>query len=84
MKKLLIVLLAATSLSYADSNDCTDVAQKVVTKLASHNKTSVTLNYSQDKATQAQTCKAAILAKNPSLTVTLNQVDGTDKFKFSK
>lgn len=82
-KKLLLLLLAYSSIAYADSG-CSDIAQKVVDKLASHSKTSVTLNYSADKAQQAQTCKTAILAKNSALTVNLNQVDGTDKFKFSK
>lgn len=84
MKKLLLILFASTSLAYADGGDCTKVAQKVVDKLESHSRTSVTINYSADKASQAQICKSAILAKNPVITVTLNQIDGTNKFKFSK
>lgn len=83
MRKLLLVLLAATSIAYAD-NDCTKMAGKVADKLASYNKTSVTLNYTSDKASQAQVCKNAILAKNPALTVNLKQIDGTGEIKFSK
>ena len=82
MKKLLLAVLMCSNFAFAA--DCANIAQQVVTKLATHNRTAVTLNYSGDKLAQANSCKAAILAKNSALTVTLNEVDGTDKFKFSK
>lgn len=91
MKKLLVVLLAASSLAYAANSsaptaggDCSNIAQKVTDKLASHNRTEVTLNYSADQAAKAKTCQAAILAKNSALKVNLNQVSGSNVFKFSK
>ncbi len=92
MKKLLVILLAASSLAYATESsapaagsNCSKIAQKVTDKLASHNRTEVTLNYSADQAAKAKTCQAAILlAKNGALKVNLNQVSGTDVFKFSK
>ena len=92
MKKLLVMLLAASSLAYAANSsapaaanaDCSKIAQKVTDKLASHNRTEVTLNYSADQAAKAKTCQAAILAKNGALKVNLNQVSGSDVFKFSK
>lgn len=82
--KLFVTLLAAASFVYADSNDCSQGAQQVVDKLAAHNRTSVTLSYSADNATKADTCKAAILAKNPAITVNLKPIAGTNQFKFSK
>jgi hypothetical protein len=91
MKKLLVVLLAASGIAYAANSsapaanaDCSKIAQKVTDKLASHNRTEVTLNYSADQAAKAKTCQAAILAKNSALKVNLNQVSGSDVFKFSK
>jgi hypothetical protein len=84
MKKLLLVLLVASSFAYAEDSDCHQAAQKVVDKLAAHHRNSVTLSYSADKTEQAETCKAAIAAKNPDITVNLKEVEGKDKFKFSK
>jgi ABC-type glycerol-3-phosphate transport system substrate-binding protein len=83
MKKLLLVLVVFSSLAYA-GEDCSKAAQKVVDKLASHNKTSVSINYSSDQAEKAKTCEAAIKAKNSAITVNLNQVSGTGVFKFAK
>lgn len=84
MKKLilLIILFSSSILSYAD--DCSKPADKVISKLSAHNKTSVTINYSADKADWAETCKKAILDRNNKITINMNQVNGTEIFKFSK
>ena len=83
MKKLLLALAFCTSLAYA-ADDCSPVAQKIVAKLAKYNKTSLTLNYSSDKAAWAETCKDAITSLNKAIDVKMNPVSGTDIFKPSK
>ncbi len=84
MKKLLIALMTISSISYA-ANDCSAGAQEVVDKLAAHNRTSVTLTYSADNTKKAETCKAAILAKNSAISVNLVPVESKKSiFKFSK
>ncbi len=84
MKNYLLALVMVGSFSISYAFDCSKQAEKVVNKLAAHNRTSVTINYSVDKSDWAQTCKSAILAKNAQLNVNLNQVNGSDVFKFSK
>lgn len=79
---LALVIIGLYSMSYAF--ECSKQADKVINKLAAHNRTSVTINYSADKSDWAQTCKSTILAKNAQLNVNLNQVNGSDIFKFSK
>ncbi|HLX53106.1 MAG TPA: hypothetical protein VKR58_04165 [Aquella sp.] len=83
MKKLLLVLLASTSIAYA-AGDCSEGAQKVVSKLAAHNKTSVTLSYSPDQKAKAETCQTAIVKLNPKVTVNMTPVEGNGIFKFSR
>lgn len=80
MKKLILVFMVIGSVAYA-KEDCSVGAQKVVDNLAAHNLTSVTIDYSADKAKEASVCKEAIMAKNSTITVNLNQVKGTDKFE---
>ena len=82
-KKLILILMTIGSIAYA-ADDCSEISQKIVDKLASHKKNAVTIDYSADQAGKATTCKAAILAKNPAISVTLNEVPGTGKFKPHK
>ena len=74
MKKLCLALLVISGFAFADQ--CADPAQKVISKLQKFNKTSVTINYSADKAD--------IVALNKAITVNMNPVAGTNQFKFSK
>ena len=82
MKKLCLALLVISGVAFADQ--CAEPAQKVISKLQKFNKTSVTINYSSDKADFANMCKADIVALNSAITVNMNPVSGTNQFKFSK
>lgn len=84
MQKLLLVLSLASGVCFAAANDCSKAAQKVVDKLTAHQLSAISIDYSADKADWATTCKKAILAKNSSIQVTMTQVEGSGKFKFTR
>lgn len=82
MKKLLIILLASTSIVYAkDSADCSKEAQNIAARLNARHKTSVTINYSSDMAAKARACKNDLATQ---FKVNMHQVNGSNKFKLSK
>ncbi len=82
MKKLLLVLLAVSSVAYAD--ECAQNAQKAVDKLHKYNKTAVQFNYSPDKVDFAKMCQADIATLDKNITVKMNPVSGTGQFKMQK
>jgi hypothetical protein len=83
MRKLLLVMVSVVSLSYA-TDDCSQIATKVVNKLKAHNLTAVKLSYSSDNVNKAKACQKAITAQDPNLTVNMSPVSGSGQFKFSR
>jgi hypothetical protein len=85
MKKLLVALLAFSSLSFAGQRlDCSkaDEAKNIVNMMMSHKKSSLTLNYSQDMKAKADACKSNIEgASNNQIKVTLQEVSGSKILK---
>ena len=84
MKKLLLALVAVSSVALADC-DLPANAQKVVDMLHSHKKTAVQVNYTADKEACAKVCQANVSKLDSNITVTLNEEkSGTGLCKFGK
>ncbi len=85
MKKILCVLLATlATASFAADKNCKDhTPDQVLQKLQSKHRSAISINYSKDQATLAQSFQSS-LQKN-GITVTMNQVSsGSDICNFSK
>lgn len=83
MKKLLLatVLLSATGLAYAH---CPDNAQKIVSRIKSHNVNAINVTYSSDKADWATTLQKNIASIDSNVKVNLISTSGSDVCKITK
>lgn len=82
MKKLLIILLASTSIVYANGNvDCSKEAQNIASRLNARHKNSITINYSSDMAPKARACRNDLATQ---FKVNMHEENGSNIFKLSK